>query len=188
MKIEYSKGKLVSLLLENKEKIFSITILILALLIAAAIYRSQSRHLYLLTIKKDTEIKKNAVLGKIKESEKKIKFYKGLLKEKDASSIVNAINNIAKDSGVQIISIEPQAEEKQSLYVNYPFILTINADNYHAIGKFISKIESYSNVYFTQAISIRPLGDLSNEESEGTAPKINKLTVNLTLNIIAFRG
>lgn len=185
MKIEYSR---VSLFLEKKEKILSTAIFIFALLIATSIYISQTKSLRLLNIKRDTQIKKNEVLNEIRQSEKKIKFYSNLLNEKDASSITNTISNIAKESGVQIISIEPGREEKQSLFIKYPFILTIHADSYHAIGKFITKIESYSDAYIVETTSIRPLSEVLNKELDETAAKTNKLIVNLTLNIIAFTG
>lgn len=177
MKIEYSK---VYSFLESKEKILSIAIFIFALLIAASIYISQSKSLRLLNTRKDMQIKKNEVLSGIGQSERKLKFYRSLLNEKDAPSMTNTIRNIAKESAVQIISIEPGQEEKQSVYTKHPFILTIHADSYHAIGKFISKIEGYSDVYIVEAINIRPLGE--------TAARANKLVVNLTLNIIAFTG
>ncbi len=186
MKIGYPKDKLASLFIESKEKIIGIAIITLTLMVAFSIYRNQARKLQLLNIQRDTEIKKNALLSDIQQSEKKIDFYKKLLNEKDSASITNKINDVARDANVKVISIQPGAQEQQPLYIKYPFVLTIGADSYHAIGKFIGKIESYSDVYFVDTISI--ISQASNKELSQAQQTTDKLTVNLVVTIIAFTG
>jgi len=172
----------------NKEKILGSAILIFGLLIATGIYTSQTKSLHLLNIRKETEIKKIEVLNAIQESEKKIESYKKLLTEKDPVLITNKINNMARESNLRIISVQPGAQEEEPLYIKYPFILTMQSDSYHAIGKFISKIENYSDLYFVETISIR-----SQEKSQAADKKLTrqptaKLIVNLIFSIIAFKG
>ena len=177
--IEYVKERLIFLPPEIKEKVFTIAIFVFALIVAGVLYKSQTSNLKLLNSRKGTEIKKNEALKEIQQLEKAIKSYTGLLPEKDASAIVNTISSIAKESGVQVVSLEPGRQEKQPLYIKYPFMINIRAESYHAIGKFISKLESRSGVYSVEALSIRP--------SSVDTPE-DKLTVSLTLNIIAFTG
>ncbi|MFH0912860.1 MAG: type 4a pilus biogenesis protein PilO [Candidatus Omnitrophota bacterium] len=177
--MNYSREELVSLINENKEKIISMVVIIAALIIAVSIYKDQSRKLQLLNTERDIEIKKNIVLNDIKQSEKKIEFYKNLLSEKAPSAITSKIKDIAMDASINIISIQSGSGEQKPLYTEYPFVLTIGAQSYHAIGNFISKIENYSDLYSVHTVSI-----VSSGESQAS----DKLIVDLTLTVIAFTG
>ncbi|MDD4980859.1 MAG: type 4a pilus biogenesis protein PilO [Candidatus Omnitrophica bacterium] len=190
MKIEYPKGELISLFKQYKGKIPAIVIIIFTLFAAAGIYKSQANILRSMNLRKDRELNKNRVLGEISQSEKKIESYQGMLMEKNAPAIIDKITKLAKDSNIKIISIEPGPQEKHPLYTRYPFILAINAGSYHAVGKFISKIENYSDLYFVNAATIKPAegSGASGQKSDKGGPATDKLRVNLTLSIIAFTG
>jgi len=177
--MNYSREELASLINENKEKIISIVVIIATLIIAVSIYKDQSRRLQLLNTEREMEIKKNIVLNDIKQSEEKIEFYKGLISEKSPLAIISKIKGIATDANINIISIQPGPGEQKPLYTEYPFVLTIGAQSYHAIGGFISKIENYSDLYSVHKVSIT--------SSRGSQTS-DKLTVDLTLTIIAFTG
>jgi len=190
MKIEYSKEKLMNVFLKGGKRVLSIGIILFTLSIALIIYRIQTKQIESLYVNKDTELKKNDVLNEINRSEKAIKLYKNLLSQKDASLLMNTISDIARNSNVRLISIKPDREENQPLYIKTHFILVIGADNYHAIGKFISKLENQSDIYFIDTISIR-----SQEESRTPVQELtkvskpaNRLIINLILSIIAFKG
>lgn len=189
MKADYSKEKLINLFLKGRIKFLSIGLIVLTLIIAPSIYKNQTRSAESLKAKKDAEIKKNEVLKEISQSEARIKFYKTLLGKKDASLVMDTISSIAKDSNVLLVSIKPGTEENRPLCIKYPFVLVIGADSYHAIGKFISKIENQSDIYLVEAISIK-FQDASRRQEkelvEVTRPT-NKLIVNLTLSMIAVK-
>ena len=189
MKADYSREKLMNLFLKGRKKVLSIGIILFTLIITLIIYRIQTKKIESLYITKDTEQKKNEVLKEISQLETRIKFYKNLLSKKDASLVMNTISNIAKDSNVMLISTKPGTEENQPLYIKYPFVLVIGADSYHAIGKFISKIENHPDIYLVEAISIKLQGGSQRQEKEsaGVTEPTNKLIVNLTLSIIAFK-
>lgn len=177
--IDYLKEKFMDLPLEAKGRIFTIGIFIFALMVSGILYKSQTSTLELLTARKDAEIKKNTTLNKIKQLEKTIGSYAGLLPKEDPSLIANTISNIAKESGVEIISLEPGRGEKEKLYIRYPFTANLQAVSYHAIAKFISKLEGRIGLYSVEAIGI---------SLSGIDTPADKLTVNLTFNIIAFTG
>ena len=190
MKIEYSQEKIMNLFLKGRKRVLSMGIILFTLFITLIIYRIQTKQIESLYVNKDTELKKNEVLNEISRSEKAIKLYKNLLSQKDASSVMNTISGIARDSNVRLISIKPAREENQPLYIKTPFILVIGADNYHAIGKFISKLENQPDIYFIDTISIKPQEESRTPAQELTqAPKPpKKLIINLILSIIAFKG
>ena len=190
MKIEYSQEKLMNLFLKGRKRVLSIGIILFTLSIALIIYRIQTKQIESLYVNKDTELKKNDVLNEISRSEKAIKLYKNLLSQKDASSVMNTISGIARGSNVRLISIKPDREENQPLYIKTPFILVIGADNYHAIGQFISSTENQSDIYFIDAISIRSQEESRTPDQEltETSQPTDKLIINLILSIIAFKG
>lgn len=157
-----------------KNKIFNIAIIILGLIIAINIYKNQIKDIDSLKQTKGMEDKKNAVLGNISQWEKKSKAYSNFLAKRDPGSAVNALNDLAKESGARIISIKPMPEQTYPDYTKLPFELVLGIDSYHALGNFISKIESYQDIYVIEAIEIK-------SETE-----TKELRANLKLSSIAF--
>ncbi len=138
-----------------KNRILNSAIIIIALIIAGNIYKNQSLKAGQLLEKKEMETKKNAVLGNISRLEKKFSAYKKFVNKKDISAVINTINNIARESGVKINSIKPQPELEEADYIKYPFLLAVNAKDYHSLGGFISKLESSPDIYAVENINIR---------------------------------
>jgi len=157
-----------------KNTVINIAIIILALVIASNIYKKQVNDLDSLKQKKEEEIKKCGVLENISNLEKKINSYKNTIPAKDANLVINAISNIARDSGVKILSIKPVAEQRQPDYINIPFDLTVSAANYHIIGELINRLETYQDIYKVDSLEIR-----SDE-------KTNELTANLRVSAIGL--
>ncbi len=190
MKMGYSREKLMNLFLKGRKRVLSIGIILFTLIITLIIYRIQTKKIRELDVKKSAETKRNEVLKEIVQLEKTINLYKNIFSKKDAFLVMDTVSDIVKDSNVRLISIRPEKEERQPLYAKYPFTLVIGADNYHAIGKFISKIENSSDVYFVDAISIRSQEEsqIPDKELTGVSKPTNKLIVNLILSIIAFKG
>jgi Tfp pilus assembly protein PilO len=147
---------------KHKNKIVNIAIIILAVIISANIYKKQSEGIEALKKKEDTETKKSEVIKNINQLAQKINSYEKLFIKKDVSAVINTISGLAKESGIKIVSVRPDAEQAYPNYIKLPFGLVISADDYHAIGKFISKLESYQEVYIIEAASIR----LDNQSGE----------------------
>lgn len=189
MKIEYAKEGLMNLFLKGRERLLSMGIILFTLSAALIVYRIQTKQIESLYVDKDTELKKNDALTEIGRSEKAVKLYKNLLGQKDASSVMNRLGVVAKESNVRLISIKPGREENQPLYIKTPFVLVMGADNYHAIGKFVSAIENEPGIYFVDAVNIMAQEKgrmLAQESTQGPKPT-NKLIVNLIFSIIAFK-
>lgn len=164
-----------------KNKILNIIIIIFAVMVANNIYKVQNRITQSLKQNREAEIKKNELLDNIGQLEKKVNVYKNLLNKKDISLVMNTINNIARNSGVKIISIKPAGTSDYSVYVRYPFDLIITANSYHNIGTFISNIESYTDVYIIDSINIRPVAE---NIEKGQIPKFN---VDLKVSTVFFK-
>lgn len=147
-----------------KNKILNLGIFILALIIAYQIYKVQNRTLESTKQDKESEINKNTVLSKIAQFEKDLNLYKRSLGKKDTSLIISTLSNIAKDSGIEIVSLMPNPEQAYPEYIKYPFKLTVRADNYHVLGRFVSKVESHADVYIVESVEIRAVAQLKKEK------------------------
>jgi Tfp pilus assembly protein PilO len=165
--------ELTALVNKHKNKIVNIAIIILAIIISANIYKKQADGIETLKTKKGIEKKNNDVIKDINQLVEKINSYEKLFTKKDASLVINTITGIAKQSGIKIVSMRPDSEQAYPNYVKLPFGLTVSADNYHAIGKFISKLEGYQDVYIIDSAGIR----FDNQSKE--------FTVNLRLSALA---
>jgi Tfp pilus assembly protein PilO len=133
---------------KHKNKFINATVIIIALIISNYIYRQQSIEISSLDNKKKAETKKDKEIGDISAMDQRIKSYQSLMVKRDAGIIITNISNFARESGINIISIRPGKEEIYQNYFKLPFDLVVNAKNYHAIGKFISSIESAQDVFF----------------------------------------
>jgi len=160
---------------KHKNKILNVIIILVVLIVSRNIYRYQFNVKLSLGKKDAVEIKKNKVLENISQLEKRINSYKNLLVKKDPSLIINSISNIAKESGIKIASIKPNPEQAYPEYIKFPFNLALIAPSYHALGKFISRIESLKDVYSIDSLEMKP--DIEAKE----------LNVNLAMSSIVFR-
>ena len=92
--------------LKQRGKIITMSIFtIIVLILASVIYRKQVQDIKSLKSTKEEETNKNIVLTDIGKLEERMDAYKRLLKDKDAESVISNISDMAKESGVKILSI-----------------------------------------------------------------------------------
>lgn len=139
---------------KNKNALFNVVLILLALFISNKIYKSQRQTMESLREQTREESKKNEVLQGIRSLEENFGLYKKLLPDKDAASAINTFGNIAKESSINIVSIKPYPEQKFAEYIKIPFELSVSSPDYHRLGRFISRIESHRDVYMVDSLSI----------------------------------
>jgi len=169
-------------LTKHKNKVLNILILILFLFAAQRIYGIKLNEKRSLSFKKEQEIKKNQVLAQIVGLEKNISAYKKILRQKDSAYFIDKLSNLAKDSEVKIISIKPVREIAGGVYTRYPFGLSVSALGYHAIGKFISRIENSRDVFIVESIGISPNPAAAKEA------QADKMKLELVVSAVFFKG
>lgn len=135
------------LIYKFKNRFLDLAVIVVALVVASNIYKQQAKKIISLKESNQAELKRNQALGQISELENKITPYQGRLVRKDPSSVINVISDLAKESGVDIQAIRPEREERLAYYLRSPFHLEINAKTYHDLGRFISSLESYPEIY-----------------------------------------
>lgn len=168
---------LVNLITKHKNWVLNSAVIIFALFIGNGIRKIQAKNITLLTENKNDAIKKNETLGRIDQLQKIINSYKNIVNKKDVSLAINTLGNIAQDASINIVSLKPQGEHAYADYVTYPFRLLIEAANYHAIGKFISKLENSGDIYTVDSISI----------SKRDTGKGNKLSAEVQLSTVLIK-
>ncbi|MFH0762389.1 MAG: type 4a pilus biogenesis protein PilO [Candidatus Omnitrophota bacterium] len=164
-----------------KKSFFSIVVILAALLIAFRIFTAQDKQVAALKQQKENEIKKNTALKSISELEKKLDSYKQFLSKKDASESLRKISSIAKRLSVNIVSLTPQAVEETAHYALSPFNLTVSAQNYHILAKFISELENDDDIYMIKLFSIMPQGPADAKRGPGV------LQAQIQLSTILYR-
>lgn len=164
---------------KNKVKIVNIGIIIIALIIANKIYQAQDRQLAQLKQLKEAEMKKSQVLDEVLSLDKKLTAYRGLLTKQGQAGAIDNITNIARSSGLEIISLRPMQEMLSGVYVKSPYEIELSAESFHQIGRFISKIESNPVVYIVDNISITSMASQRKGDPQ-------KLTAKLRVSNIYF--
>ncbi len=143
-----------AMLNKNKNKVFGLAIILLSFMVAYRIYEWQALQLKLLNDRIVEENKKNQVLTDISKLEGEVEVYRKLLTKNDASSMMSDINNIARDTGVKIISIRPSGENASPEYTKYMFDLSVEAPDYNTLAKFVNKLETFERVYLVEVSNI----------------------------------
>jgi len=175
--------ELISLVNKHKNKVFKYAIILFSLIVANNVYKKQVSDVEKLKSKNQMEAKKIGVLDEISGLERELGSYKNLLAKKDTGTIINTINNIAKESGLKIVSIRPAQEQRYQGYIKFPFYLMLSTSDYHALGRFISRIESHQDVYIVEAVDIKystPQG----QAKESVAQR--ELIVDVAVSNVAF--
>ncbi len=151
----------------QKNVILNIAILALALLISRGIYKSQNQEINKLISQKTSEVQKNEALRSLSKTEKLYNAYKSLLKKSEGSFPIDSIGEMARETGIKLVSIEPSGDQDFSVYARRSFSISINANNYHALGEFIAKLENSDDIYIVDSLNIKTnYADKVNERSD----------------------
>lgn len=168
-----------------KNNILNIVITIIALNIAANVFKSQNKTVNALKSQIGNEKRKNELLVDLGKTGEKLGLYKISFKKRDFSAVVKRVNFICGELELEILALKPRQEEDGAEYNKYPFILSIQAGDYHQIGKFVNKIESSLAVYFIESLTIEKV-TLSPEQQEAEG-KTHKLKSDMNLCLYALK-
>lgn len=150
----------------QKNLVLNIGIIVLALFIAMNIYKSQDKSLGALKLQKEAEGRKNEMLKTISATEKAYNAYREFLKKKESFSPLDTIAEIARNTGIRIISIQPSGETDSALYKRKSFTLSVAAKTYHDLGRFISKLEDSPDIYMVDSFNVKMKNKQRNKDSD----------------------
>jgi Tfp pilus assembly protein PilO len=152
---------------KNKSKIINTGVILLAIVVALYLYSWQSQQLISLEEKKNEEIKKSEVIESLNRVEQRISSYKRSFSRKDLGSVMGAMTEIAKDTGVKVISVKPGAEKQFTEYIKNSFLIIVRVADYHALGQFISKVENYQDLFLVEDINITTVSSSQSNKQAG---------------------
>ncbi|MCX5713468.1 MAG: hypothetical protein NT033_01375 [Candidatus Omnitrophica bacterium] len=162
-----------------KSLLFNIFIILAALYFSSKIYKAQTIKFTKLTMDRDSALKKNEALSDIGKLENKLNLYRSFM-TKDVSLAINTLADLAKDSSIHILSVAPDKEQLLAAYIRFPFNLVLEADNYNALGTFMSKLESHHDIFIVDSAVIKP-------EIVEVGSKKTKLLVTLRISTVLFK-
>jgi hypothetical protein len=165
-----------SLINKQKNKFFNIVLIIIALIVASNIYKKQEADINSLKLNIEEEEKRNKTLGNIGKLDAQIESYRRLLANKETNFYTNDIGNIARDTGVKIMSIGSSGEEPAADYIKYIYALTVSSPDYDTLARFINALEMNTTVYMIENLELRSLS--YNKEKE--------LSANLRVSAVAM--
>lgn len=164
--------------LQHKNKVFNTTIIICALLLSHNLYQHQIKQIGLLEQTELDERQKNTILEDIQQLERKIESYKNFVNRKDISVAMNLMSEMAQGFSLTVVSIRPMWQQELPLYARHFFMLKLEANHYHDVGKFISKLESHPELYSVEGLKIAPMY---------TVKQRKYLSVELTISTILLK-
>lgn len=163
----------------SKNMIVNLVLVVLILVAVFAVYKYQMKKYQGLQIQKDYETEKNSVIEVISRLEKKLTSYKRLLFKKEIGSLVNNINEVARNSGVRVNSVSPMPEEQTEYYTKFVVNLNVAVGSYHSLGNFISTLEKSPEIFSADTVSI------TSQRVTGTEG--SNLDVNLIISTLTYK-
>ena len=158
---------------KNKNKIINAGVILLAIFVALYLYNMQSQQFASLEESKNEELKKSEVIESLIRVEKRIDSYKQTFNSKDLGSVIGAMTDISKDTGVKVISVKPGVQQQYAEYIKTSFLIVVRVANYHALGQFISKIENYKDLFLVEEVNIATVASSQNDKKTESDLGIN---------------
>ncbi|MBU1727427.1 MAG: type 4a pilus biogenesis protein PilO [Candidatus Omnitrophica bacterium] len=158
-----------------KNLIPNILVIGICLLIANNIYKKQNKEIEDLKYRIESETKKNQIIKQISELENKVAYYRPLFRRPDSGAVISNVTALAQSANVKISSIRPAGEQSLNYYSKASFELSVIAPSYHNLGRFVAGIESFSDFYAVQDITIKSAGQKG------------ELIATLRLNVISIK-
>src|SRR5438445_10865612 len=95
--------------------------------------------------------------------------------EANIDDLIRSLSEIATKSGLQIKTIEPQGEQRQSFYASIPIVMSVSG-NYHEIGVFLDSLSKLARIV-----------NVTNIKMGGAHPTNEKLVINANYIATTFR-
>jgi len=162
-------------LFKSKVIVVNLIIIIIALFIAIKIYQSQTKEIESWQIQIEEEQTKQKIGKNISKLDNRLQQYRNQYVRKDTAIFMNNISNIAKELGIEIVTLKPAEERAYKNYTKPEFSFTVRAPNYETLVRFINRLEINSDFYTIEAL------DLSYSDDNN----FKGLTANLSVSSIA---
>lgn len=171
---------------QYRNQLGNILVIVLSVIIGSAIYKNQAKIAVSLKGQEQEAVQANELLSQISASESTLNLYKNVLGKGEVSVLINEINSIAKEVPVKVLSIKPGDESSLPSYAKQKFEVTVTAQDYHYLGKFISGLENSSEVFIIDDLNESSVSEGGAALQEAGASK--EVTARITLSAIFIKG
>ena len=168
-----------TLLTKYRNTAFNIGLVLVALIVARVIYSNQYKKIVDLRRNITQEEQKDVLFDELNGIQKKLSAYRQVYAKKEVSAIINDITQVARDSGVRIVSIKPGEEQKQLGYSELLIDLNVGASDYHSLAKFVASLENSTYLFLIKSYYIKPQILTTPEITKG---KQDRLLVQTTIS------
>lgn len=162
-----------------KSLMINLVIFFILLYISSRIYQAQNKKFHALENNKAVETEKIEILKNLGKLQEEFNGYKQFINQKDPNQLSDTITTIARNTQAKIISFRPLAEENLPMYTKYSFDVKVEVSSYHALGRFISSLESHPFIF-----SI----DLTRISAQAAEKEKMRLNVDLKISTIYLRN
>jgi Tfp pilus assembly protein PilO len=149
-------NKNIKFLIGSPKKIINILLIIISFIVSLNIYNAQKKQNLFYKNRLEAEKNKNELIKELMNLENKLSDCKKALKRMDTTEMLSTIGSLGEQTGLRILTVKPQPEEENPFYIKSKVKIIIEAEDYHTIGNFISKLEANPDLYKIESLSITP--------------------------------
>ncbi|MEW6008086.1 MAG: type 4a pilus biogenesis protein PilO [Candidatus Omnitrophota bacterium] len=165
---------------KKTDNVVVIIMAVVALLVAFKINTKNRNTLQLLHEKISSQKSKDTLFSDIDTLVKDIQLYKKeIFFEKDSAGLLNLINEWAKSSGLDLISLRPLLTDTSGQFFNYTPITLMAKGDYLSLGQFLSLAEGYEGFIDITSLQISP--QASQREN------LAYLSISITLHAVVLK-
>ena len=170
-------------ILKKGDNLIVIAIVCVGLVFALKINGKNSLKLRSISEKINSQKKINTLISDINVQAQKFEAYKkAIFFKKDSSQIVNMLNEWAKNSKAEIISLRPLFLKEVDQWRTLPIEIEAK-DDFYGLGQFLSLIESYGGFIDIVSLRLDPVRDMSKESKD----KSDLLNISLSLQAFMIK-
>ncbi len=170
-------------IIKKSDNLVIIAIILLGLIITVKVNAKNVSLSNTLTKKISVQKKMGSLFTKINESASDYQDYrKKIFFEKESSTIVNLVNEWARNYDVEVTSIKPQYTKESGKFLYVPIELEAKAD-YFGLGQFLSQIENYEGFIDVTGLRVSPMGYSRSERNM----KPDQLNISLSFTAVALK-
>ncbi|MDP2938956.1 MAG: type 4a pilus biogenesis protein PilO [Candidatus Omnitrophota bacterium] len=144
-----------SKLLQKKDLLINLLILVLALFIARGIYKAQTAQIASLKMQLNEQQQVNRLSSELETLEQELKHLQigistGMI---STVNVMDKITELTKKRNISISSINPRSQADKGFYWQHSFEIVLEA-NYNQTGGFLSDIENSKDLFKVDALRV----------------------------------
>ncbi len=171
-------------------QIVNVVLLVVASLVAISIYQKQNKKFVRISQIRNEERKKNEVILRVGDLKKRTELYKETFNPVEHREIINTVMYLARATGTEVTSLKPEEKPASDagmggqIYNKVFYRLTVYADGYHELAKFINRLENNPILFVIESFQLRGISPAGVESTAGS----EKLQAQLIISVLFLKN